>query len=68
VSAGAAHAAVSHGTISGYAAGCRQECCKAAHREGEGYRRRQIAYGRWQPFKIPSRPAPTSAACRTSAA
>ena len=53
MSAGVAHAAVSHGTISGYAAGCRQECCKAAHREGEGYRRRQIAYGRWQPFTDP---------------
>lgn len=39
-----------HGTMAGYAAGCRRECCRAAHRVGTQHRRRQVAYGRWQPW------------------
>lgn len=40
-----------HGTPGRYKNGkCRLECCRTAQREYESDRRRQIAYGRWQPY------------------
>lgn len=40
-----------HGSYSTYKAdGCREECCRAHVRAYDQNRRRQIAYGRWQPW------------------
>lgn len=41
---------VKHGTAAGYVAGCRQECCRSARRAYNQHKRRQIAYGRWNPW------------------
>ncbi|MFC9941229.1 hypothetical protein [Nocardiopsis alba] len=40
-----------HGTYSGAKSkGCRDECCKSVVRAYDQHRRRQIAYGRWNPW------------------
>lgn len=40
-----------HGTYSGAkTGGCQNECCKQAVRAYDQHRRRQIAYGRWNPW------------------
>ena len=39
-----------HGTRACYERGCRQPKCLAAHHDYLTYRRRQIVYGRWDPF------------------